>query len=627
MFPDYLSRARTLAEAQSFTDRDWQRLSINTEPDNVDLPVSRGYASITQTSSHTGDHDVFYLHDTQSFHPLLSLLQDGRSLVDAYLADSNVAKTYRQCQDGTGSSEWFLASDDTLYKLNFGRTRIVVPEELINPLITSVHIGLRHQGPTRVVATMGQQYWFRNMPGRIDKCLLSCSCYRNRTIKTPFLNNRPNPPDVPPGPLHVVSFDHMSGLPEVEYRGRTYNAVWIVSDCFSKYTYYIPSATSRESSELVQAYIRNILPHDGVPRKFVSDNASVYVSSFVRDLLAELGIDHGTSVTYYPQGHGHAEAAVKILREMFRALPSRTAWFQYLPFLQLARNTTVHSVTGFTPQRLHRARDITLPGFTSAVDPMALPGSVTHLKDWCADLDRARQALSAARMALAHEISSSRSVDVSNRSPVSHTLPRQRFQVGQSVLVRRNVFGTHDDKFSPLLVGPYKVTRVGSGTCHCVPLFGPHVQHGHSKLPTKRFWIWRHRDLRPYGIYDAYLSDDPVSPITGQTVNAHQLSSSIASASKTVPPTTAPSINDGPVLGALPGVGIETLVGPVVKHDGLVHNVVKILERKSIRQHVHFRIETPAGEHFWIPTKCFTTPPSRRIKNAFNNRLRVESTE
>ena len=78
---------------------------------------------------------------------------------DAYLADSNVVKQYTACLAGQDSRKWMLDKDGFFYRMDAGSSaRLVVPDELIDPLITAIHIQLRHQGPTRVLATMQSRY-------------------------------------------------------------------------------------------------------------------------------------------------------------------------------------------------------------------------------------------------------------------------------------------------------------------------------------------------------------------------------------------------------------------------------------------------------------------------------------
>ena len=95
--------------------------------------------------------------------------------------------------------------------------------------------------------------------------------------------------------MECVAFDHCDGLPPVTFKGRVYDSVWIIVDLFSKHTWYIPSPRGATTDDLVEMYTRRILPNDGIPNKFLSDNAPTYVSApLAQSLYKALNIQHPT---------------------------------------------------------------------------------------------------------------------------------------------------------------------------------------------------------------------------------------------------------------------------------------------------------------------------------------------
>jgi hypothetical protein len=95
------------------------------------------------------------------------------------------------------------------------------------------------------------------------------------------------------GNLHVLVYaDRLSGWPVVHQWRR--------------------DPTARE---VVQAVVHNFVEL-GVPMRFRSDNGPQFDAGVFQETLKRWGVAWGNSTPHYPQSNGHAEAAVKAMKEL-----------------------------------------------------------------------------------------------------------------------------------------------------------------------------------------------------------------------------------------------------------------------------------------------------------------------
>jgi hypothetical protein len=107
---------------------------------------------------------------------------------------------------------------------------------------------------------------------------------------------------------------------------------------------------------------RNYFPIYGTPKPIVSDNARVFSCKAFKDLCFRRGVEHITTMPYYPQ----ASLAERVNRNLKSALKifhseSQEKWDEDLPCLSLAFNTAVHESTGSTPDRLFLGLEMKCP--------------------------------------------------------------------------------------------------------------------------------------------------------------------------------------------------------------------------------------------------------------------------
>ena len=150
--------------------------------------------------------------------------------------------------------------------------------------------------------------------------------------------------------------------------GKGHKYVLVVCDYFTKYTeaYSLKdiSLCAQEGSSVADALMDKWLPTFGFPLFLHLDQGNEFCNTMVHKLSELLGTVKTKTTPYHPRSDGLVERFNRTLLAMLAMFVSREHdnWDDLLPFMMLAYNTTVHTSTGFTPNRLVFGEECNLPG-------------------------------------------------------------------------------------------------------------------------------------------------------------------------------------------------------------------------------------------------------------------------
>ena len=193
-----------------------------------------------------------------------------------------------------------LAIEDGLIILD--GHRIVVPKKERRTILTKLHTS--HQGIERTKRRARQTVYWPGINFDIQNTIESCSlCQENR----PSLQKEPMMHDQPPSrPFEDVSADLFG------HAGKSY---LVYVDRLSGWI-KISEFRHDPSSQQVISAIRKFFVDTGVPVRIRTDGGSQFSSSRFRQFLKRWGVIQALSSPHYAQSNGHAEAALKAMKNL-----------------------------------------------------------------------------------------------------------------------------------------------------------------------------------------------------------------------------------------------------------------------------------------------------------------------
>ena len=144
------------------------------------------------------------------------------------------------------------------------------------------------------------------------------------------------------GPLHATADD--------------YKYILTCKDAFTRFHWLIPTK-STNTNAVVEALEKEIFAYWGLPDKIVTDNAKEFTSAKMKEICEQLNITLRTVVPYNPASNS-VERVHSTMGEIFRSFEkiARENWKGLVPAMNLAINSSVNRVTGFSPLFLMTGR-------------------------------------------------------------------------------------------------------------------------------------------------------------------------------------------------------------------------------------------------------------------------------
>lgn len=182
--------------------------------------------------------------------------------------------------------------------------RVLVPTGSRRDLLQRLHTA--HQGITRTKARARELYFWPGMSNDIVQTVQGCDLCQQYQ---PSQQREPLQQDpTPTWPFESASADIF------EYGGH-YFLVYV--DRYSGWPLVDIYRKAPNTADITRTLCAFIAGH-GVPSKLRTDGGLQFASQEFRDFCACLGITHMLSSAHYPQSNGHAEAAVKAMKNLVK---------------------------------------------------------------------------------------------------------------------------------------------------------------------------------------------------------------------------------------------------------------------------------------------------------------------
>ena len=181
-------------------------------------------------------------------------------------------------------------------------------------------------------------------------------------------------------PMEEIAVDLICPFPEND-SGNKYVLVVVYS--FSKWmeAYPVPNIEARTIAEKL---ILEFISRFGVPLQ--SDRGKQFDCELFRAMCELLYVDHKMSTPFHPQGNSRVERMVKVMGNLISTFcQSYKEWYKNLPLLTLAYKSSIHEVTGYTPNFVMTGWEVALLldimlGTLEGADRMTAPEYVQKLQ-------------------------------------------------------------------------------------------------------------------------------------------------------------------------------------------------------------------------------------------------------
>jgi hypothetical protein len=147
-------------------------------------------------------------------------------------------------------------------------------------------------------------------------------------------------------PFSVVVIDTIGPLPVDEHACKY---IITIIDAFTRFT--MLSAVPDASSMSAAAALLEFFGLFGFPHTLRSDQGTQFLASVIKDFLALAGVNNEVSIAYHHQPIVEREnkEVMRALRAIIFDIQAYENWSVYLPLVQRIVNSSVSTVTGFSP--------------------------------------------------------------------------------------------------------------------------------------------------------------------------------------------------------------------------------------------------------------------------------------
>src|SRR5258705_285136 len=233
-----------------------------------------------------------------------------------------------------------------------GKVYVLDNPQLCHNLVHAHHSAAvaGHPGRWKTLELVSQNYWWPGLSRYITKFVAGCdACNRTKTFPMQKVGKL-IPNKVPDRCWQVISIDMIREL--LDSKG--YNAILMVVDRLSKRIHTVPTVTSLDSAGVTQLFLEHVWHHHRLLEEVISDRGPTFVSNFLRELAALLGVKLTPSTSYHLQTDGQTECVNQEIEAYLWVFMSHQQddWADWLQLAEFAYNNKVHTATHWTPFEL-----------------------------------------------------------------------------------------------------------------------------------------------------------------------------------------------------------------------------------------------------------------------------------
>jgi transposase InsO family protein len=257
--------------------------------------------------------------------------------------------------DGVLARQWFdSAGQPTSYQW-------VVPRQFVTDILEQAHAAHTsgHFSDKRTLARAKEAFYWQGMSRDTrDFCRACrvCGARRPKPTAPHHLYQR----QVTTEPLQKVAVDILGPLDPPTARGNRY--ILVIVDYFTKWLEALPMPDQRAET-CAEKFVSEFVSRFGICDQLHSDQGRQFESALMQQVCKLLGINKSRTTPLHPQSDGQTERANRTLLDVVAkiAIDEPRQWDLVLPYMKMAYNSSIHSVTGETPNRLMLGRELRAP--------------------------------------------------------------------------------------------------------------------------------------------------------------------------------------------------------------------------------------------------------------------------
>ena len=238
--------------------------------------------------------------------------------------------------------------------------QFVVPQIHRNVALDGCHREAAHQGQSRSLSLMQEQFWWPGMAHDLRNHIRKCGQCKKFEATPPVAPLKPLACSGLGELLHVdfTSIEETVPLHEEP----VIRNVMVMQDHFSKYVvaYVVKDEMARTAAEMLRNGYFGLF---GAPAYLVSDQGKAFTGHLISNLCELYGVQKLRTSPYHAQTNGQVERMNQTIIRMICKLEQdkKARWSEHLPEMLAAYNGTRSAVTGYSPYFLLFGRKSRMP--------------------------------------------------------------------------------------------------------------------------------------------------------------------------------------------------------------------------------------------------------------------------
>ena len=205
-----------------------------------------------------------------------------------------------------------------------------------------------HLGVKRTWERLRSQWAWDGMREDVEEVVRACdTCQKDATKEQK--DQAPLNTIVAARPWEVVTMDFLSGL-TLSVLGKWEGCV-VVCDRFTRMMHVKECPTHPTAEEAAKLFLELVVSRHRVPVKIITDRGTQFESVLWEEVVSQLGSRVAMATTHHPQTNELTERANRTLLQMIRRVCVRQGnrWVKWLPLMEIAYNSSIHSITKLSP--------------------------------------------------------------------------------------------------------------------------------------------------------------------------------------------------------------------------------------------------------------------------------------